>query len=90
MTSGFKPFTFSCDVYVTSLGAWCDKTSSRQTDDVCFCLIMVAFVLLLQELGVTKDRHVKRMMYDSVNGRICVTSLGAWLDKSLSLQTDDA
>ena len=39
---------------------------------------------------MTKDRHVKRMMYDSVNGRICVTSLGAWLDKSLSRQTDDA
>ena len=39
---------------------------------------------------MTKDRHVKRMMCDSVNGRICVTSLGAWLDKSLSRQTDDA
>ena len=39
---------------------------------------------------MTKDGHFKRMMYDSVNGRICVTSLGAWLDKSLSLQTDDA
>ena len=39
---------------------------------------------------MTKDGHVKHMMYDSVNGRICVTSLGAWLDKSLSRQTDDA
>ena len=39
---------------------------------------------------MTKDGRVKRMMYDSFNGRICVTSLGAWLDKSLSRQTVDA
>ena len=39
---------------------------------------------------MTKDGHVKRMMYDSFNGRMCVTSLGAWLDKRLSRQTDDA
>ena len=27
-------FSCSCDVYVTLLDAWRDKTSSRQTDDV--------------------------------------------------------
>ena len=39
---------------------------------------------------MTKLRHVKRMMYVSVNGRVCVTSLGAWRDKRSSRQTYDA
>ena len=38
---------------------------------------------------MTKLRRVKRMMYDSVNGRLCVISLGASRDKTSSRQTDD-
>ena len=30
------------------------------------------------------------MMHVSVNGRVCVTSLRAWRDKTSSRQTDDA
>ena len=79
----FKLFMFVWRVcYFIRRLAWQNFVSSNGW---CMILLMVVFVLLLLELGVTKVRHVKRMMY--VNGCVCVTSLGAWRDKSWTRQT---